>query len=202
VEVTVDDSTEKTTDPTSLYLEAMREYGRQCRAAAEVYLSRGMIPLPLCNFDHTAVGRAHGRRCQTPGLGPLVAPAEVLARRPTVKDLDRWWAEHPLAGVGVVLGAQGDLIALDVAGPGGEQKLAEISGGDLPKTLEIITDRGRRLLYRPAPGVPTHTAEVTVEGGEGTLRLLGDGEVIPLPPSRVGKDPPRQWAEKEDGHAD
>jgi hypothetical protein len=175
----------------------MRAYGVECHAAALDFLARGWLPVPVCNPDHISVGRAHGLKCRTPGLTPLVPVAEVLARRPTAKDLERWWGEQfPVAGVAIVLGEASGVIAIDVEGAAGEKKLLELSSGDLPPTAEVLTGGGRRLLYRLAPGAAAHTVEIPVENGK--FRLLGNGVVLVMPPSRVSGDGSYRW--KENGH--
>jgi hypothetical protein len=171
----------------------MWRYGRECHNAALDYLARAWLPVPVCNTEHVAVGRSHGLRCRTPGLTPLISLTEVLARRPTPTDLERWWHRFPLAGVGIVLGEPSHLIAVDVQGEGGEKKLAELSGGDLPRTAEILTDRGRRLLFSLAPGAAAHTMNIPVEFG--MFKLLGSGVVLVMPPSRVAGDGVYRWKE-------
>jgi hypothetical protein len=56
-----------------------------CLAAALGYLRRGWSVVPVCPADHLGVGKAHGRRCTSPGKAPLVAWKPYQDRPPTVQ---------------------------------------------------------------------------------------------------------------------
>jgi hypothetical protein len=181
-------------DESTNYVADQLEYGRQCFQAALDYVARGWVALPVCHYQHHGCGKEHRRTCTTPGLRPLVNVASYQDRRPTRADLEAWWRSWPVAGVAIVLGRASNVIAIDVSGPGGEQKLREVSGGDLPRTAEIAIENGRRLLYRLAPGAQAHSVEMDVEDGE--LKLLGEGVVLVLPPSGITRDGVFRWKEE------
>jgi hypothetical protein len=170
-------------DEAGRYVRDQLEYGRRCYEAALDYAKRGWLVLPICHYQHHGCGKDHARRCRTPGRTPLVPAAPYADHRPGPVTLAGWWREWPVAGVGLVLGAAGGMIAVEVEGEAGEKKLLEVSGGRLPPTCVFATDRGRVLLYRVAPGGFSHTVAHEVEGG--ALRLLGDGMTLPLPPSGI-----------------
>jgi hypothetical protein len=167
--------------------------GADCLAAALEYLSRGWPVLCCCPPDHLGVGREHADECDSPGKCPLHRWKEFQPRRPpgeeikprlpSVKEVREWWQRWPNANVGVALG---DLVRIDVEGPLGEELLAEMSGGDLPPTLEFSSGReggGRGLLYTvPAGFVPRTTIQPLAVGQE--LRLQANGAQTVLPPSR------------------
>jgi hypothetical protein len=88
---------------------------------------------------------------------------------------------------------------VDIDGPGGEAKLQQISGGDLPETLEFTSGRdngGRGLLYQIPAGVTLRTT--TYHGEEKQeLRFQAHGAQTVLPPSRHPSGSQYQWV---DGH--
>src|SRR5205823_6553945 len=75
------------------------------------------------------------------------------------------------------------LLGLDVDGSAGERLLAELSGGDLPATLEFTTPGGgRRLLWR-WPDRPLPRGHFPVRGSD-AVRVLAGGSYTVMPPSR------------------
>jgi putative DNA primase/helicase len=157
--------------------------GRECFEAALDYLARGWCAIPCCPPDHVGVGKGHAR-CKSPGKAPLVRWTEFQSRRPTAGEINDWWRRWPNANVYVVLGPVSGLVRLDVDAGQGEEFLAEVSGGDLPDTLEMVTGGGRGLFYAIPPGFtprPTHRHGDRLHEG---LSLLGRGSGTVMPPSR------------------
>jgi hypothetical protein len=174
-------------DSAADYLEAGKAVGRECLEAALAYVALGWPALGLCPPDHVGVGREHGKDCESPGKVPLPNFGRWKAyqdRLPTEAELRRWWEESPTMNVGVAMGNLPRLIGLDPDGPAGEARLQEMSGGDLPPTLEFRTPGGgRRLLYRIPDGADFRpTAEAIGKGDE--LRFLAHGSQTVMPPSR------------------
>jgi putative DNA primase/helicase len=154
-----------------------------CLAAALDYLARGWSALPLCPADHARVGAEHTRHCRSPGKRPLGTwkmYQECLAAPDALRML---WTRHERCNVGVVLGRVSGLVGVDLDGPEGEELLRELSGGDLPATLEFVTPGGgRRLLYRLA-GDGADVPIRTLRRGTGELKVLGEGSLTVMPPS-------------------
>lgn len=157
--------------------------GRRCYLAALDYLQRGWAPLPLCPPDHVGVGRTHGKGCSSPGKAPLVTWKEFQTRRPAETEIASWWHAWPNANVGIAMGPVSGLVGVDVDGEGGEAALAGLAREELPATLEFVTGKGRRLLYRIPPGVELATTYQALAVAE-ELRLLGCGTQTVAPPSR------------------
>lgn len=65
------------------------------------------------------------------------------------EQVDRWWRERPLAGIGLRTGAVNGLRAIDVDGAIGEQELQQLERelGALPETVEQTTGNGRHLFF-------------------------------------------------------
>ncbi len=98
-------------------------------------------------------------------------------------DLERWEAEHPSANVGVATGRASGILVLDIDGPEGEARLAELTAahGPLPATFTVATARGRHLYARyPADRDIRIGAGL---GGQPGLDWRGDGGYVVLPGS-------------------
>jgi hypothetical protein len=167
--------------------------GAQCLAAALDYAGRGWAALPLCPPDHVGVGRKHGAGCTSPGKAPLVQWKEHQTRAPTETELRSWWHAWPNANVGIAMGPVSGLVGVDSDGEAGEARLQEMSGGDLPDTLEFVTGKGRRLLYAIPPGVTLASTYQALAVSE-ELRLLGQGMQTVAPPSRHAGGSVYRWA--------
>jgi hypothetical protein len=166
------------------YHRAALDAGARCLEAALDGSRRGWSMLIVCPPDHVGVGRTHGRGCSSPGKSPWGAWKEFQTRRATEAELQKRWKDLPNANVGMALGPVSGLIAVDVDGATGEAMLAEVSGGDLPETLEFATGGGKRLLYAIPAGVklrPTHRPGGQKHEG---FSLLGEGAQSVVPPSR------------------
>jgi len=154
-----------------------------CLAAALDYLRRGWSAIPLCPPAHEDVPGVHEKTCTRPGKQPLwdwQAYQERLARP---QELNVLWGRNRHQNVGIVLGPISGLVAVTVEGSAGEQLLKQMSGGDLPATLEILTPTlSRRLLYRwPEAGLPPAPEDTPWQQ---PVRLLGQGSYTVMPPSR------------------
>jgi putative DNA primase/helicase len=183
------------TDPAEEAFREGQRAGAECLEAALAYLARGWSALAVCPPDHVGVGKTHARKCKHPGKAPWGPWKEFQGRLPTEDEIRQKWRDNSLLNVGIALGGVTGLIGLDVDESAGEELLRRLSKGDLPPTLEFISGKGRRLLYRVPAGVelrPTpKPGGEEVEGGE--LRLLGLGSMSVAPPSRH-KDSGRRYA--------
>jgi hypothetical protein len=158
--------------------------GAECLFAAFKYLVCGWSPLALCPPDHVGCGKHH--KCDSPGKRPWHNWREYQEKPPDRDDIERWWKEMPNSNVGIALGPVSGLVRVDVDGPGGEARLLELSGGDLPRTLEFTSGRkngGRGLLYKIPEGVVLKTTSKTPDPKE-ELRFQAKGAQTVLPPSR------------------
>jgi putative DNA primase/helicase len=176
------------------YLDDARRAGAECLAVALDYLGRGWSSLPLCPPDHLGMRLAGHDNCKHPGKRPWHKWTKHQTERPTEQEVRSWWRQVPTANVGIALGPVSGLVRLDVDGEQGEQFLAELSGGDVPDTLEMISGGGGRgLLFAIPPGVtlrPTHYHGDKIHEG---LSLLGEGAQTVMPPSRHKNGPRYAW---------
>jgi putative DNA primase/helicase len=166
---------------------AALQAGQECLDAALRYLVLGWSVLPICPPDHVGVGKAHAKGCQSPGKAPWGPWKPFQDRLPTEDEIRQKWHDNPQLNVGMALGPVSGLVRVDVDGPGGEERLQQLSGGDLPDTLEFTSGRdngGRGLLYAIPPGVQLRTTCDRPGKAKEELRLQAKGAQTVLPPSR------------------
>src|SRR5262245_17710386 len=128
-------------DSAAEYHEQSLADGRACLEAALAYRRRGWPVLSLCTPDHVGmrwVSREHCSRCDHPGKVPWHTWTEFQpgpnGRLPSEDEIKSWWKQLPAANVGLALG---HFCRLDVDGAAGEARLNQVSGGELPPTLEF-----------------------------------------------------------------
>jgi hypothetical protein len=92
----------------------------------------------------------------------------------------------------VVTGRVSGLVGIDVDGDDGQRLLQEASGDEgTPATVTFRTSRGMRLLYALEPGMTVRSWSVHREGGE--LKVLGEGSLTVMPPSRHSSGKVYRW---------
>ena len=137
-------------------------------SAALDYAARGWRVVPL------------NERQKNPWVGdwPNVATTDPDAIR-------GWWAERPASNVGVALGPGSGLVGVDIDSEEGERLLREMSGGDLPPTLDMATGKGARLLYSIPDGLPRPPKTTVIAGADGkeAIRFQSTGGQCVMPPS-------------------
>jgi RecA-family ATPase len=170
--------------------------GAECLTAALDYLALGWSVLCLCPPDHVGVGKSH-RGCGSPGKRPLADDGrwkDWQSERASPERVRQWWDHHPNANVGIALGPVSGLVRLDTEGEAGEARLLEVSGGDLPPTLEFASGGGGRgRLYALPPGVEAQTSVDGLRDDE--MRIQGLGAQTVLPPSRHASGGRYEWLE-------
>lgn len=176
------------------YRQRLRD-GEACVAAAMGYLALGWSPLCLCPPDHVGV-REHAKTCKSPGKRPMHDWKYLQTGRPSEEEVRGWWRRWPTANVGVALGRGSRLVRVDLEGPQARDRLRELAGGDLPRTLRFTSGRedgsGEGVLFAVPSGLEVRT---TVEGCNlgGELRLQAEGAQTVLPPSRHASGRRYEW---------
>ncbi len=159
--------------------------------AALAYHALGWSVLPLCPPNHLGVGKGH-RGCTSPGKRPFFPDREANSGEwkqyqttpATVEQIRHWWDRNQYLNVGVALGPVSGMIGIDVDDEDGDILLMELSGGDLPRTWEYTTGKGRRLLYGLPDGLTVANHAYKRPGTEiEILRLMSRGGQVVLPPS-------------------
>lgn len=114
----------------------------------------------------------------------------------TAEDVEAWVAKWPQLNIGLVLGSASGIVGIDIDGPEAEQKLQEISQGNLSETWAFNTPgRGKRLLYSIPQGFQAKKWTMSLEGEHNELALLGEGNQTIVPPSIHPNGGTYQWVE-------
>ena len=93
---------------------------------ALAYLRMGFSVLADCPPDHQGMSEKHCASCTSPGKRPWHNWKEYCNRLPTEQEVRSWFRRHPPSNIGVALGPVSGFVRIDIDGPGGEQKLADL----------------------------------------------------------------------------
>ena len=157
-------------------------------AAALDYAGRGLRVVPLHRVA-SGVGDDAVCSCGRPKCGsqgkhprPRAWQTEASADPAAVR---AWWAEMPAGNVGVALGSASGVVGVDIDPPNGEAALAAIAGADLPPTWEMVTGKGRRLMYAIPDALEFDPKTHALSDADGleTIRVQGTGGQCVMPPS-------------------
>lgn len=117
---------------------------------------------------------------------PLLLTWEIYQKKPaTERQVELWWQQWPRANVGLVTGAVGGLVAVDLDGDGAEGLLAG-AGIVLDGTATVQTARGKHYLYRHPGGKISNRARVLKDQNGSGVDIRGDGGYFVAPPSIHG----------------
>ena len=153
-------------------------------AAALAYAARGWPVLPL--WWPASGGCACGKADYgTPAKHPLgkVVPNGVTDATTDAATIRRWWAQFPMANVGIATGQRSGLVVLDVdPAKGGEEGLRDLEAqhGPLPATVMALTGGGGTHYLFRHPGWLVQNSVGQLGPG---LDMRGEGGYIVAPPS-------------------
>jgi putative DNA primase/helicase len=120
--------------------------------------------------------------CESRGKHPRLTawPSQATTVGPTIIG---WWRTWPTANIGIVTGADSDLVVLDVDGEIGADSLRNLERhhGALPESVISLTGRGGQHILFRHPGEPISNAVKLWPG----IDVRGDGGYIVAPPSRT-----------------
>nr|WP_240807071.1 phage/plasmid primase, P4 family [Polyangium spumosum] len=149
----------------------------------------GWRPIPLWSVDPKtgACECSRGARCGgSAGKHPRMRAWQEL--QPTREDVLAWWKKWPDAGVGLAMGGEARLVALDIDGPAGRESLRALEAvhGPLPRTLASRSGRvdgGEHRLFV----VPEHFDMSAIRNNAGKLApgldVRGEGGQIATCPT-------------------
>lgn len=134
---------------------------------AEQYLRRGLRPLPTA-----------------PRMKfPRVEWKPYQATPPSLDQVRAWWADTPDAGIALVLGAESQLIVVDLDGGEAAERLLTERGITLPHAApRVRTKQGWHVYLRCTEPVSDRIALFTSEVPKAQVDIRGQGIVI-APPS-------------------
>ncbi|MEG1636100.1 MAG: phage/plasmid primase, P4 family [Cellulosilyticaceae bacterium] len=168
---------------------------QEIKSAMSYYVDLGLPIIPLCPADeasHNRTSPAHQKICKCRGKIPLIAGWQ-RRKETTEEHLEQWHAQFKDVNVGLPMGEASGYIGIDIDGPGGEELLEGMSGGDIPDTWEFSTGEGRRLLFTIPVGLPTKKFKKTGDGAHQECAILCTGQQTVLPPSVHFTGKTYQW---------
>ncbi|MCH8112706.1 MAG: bifunctional DNA primase/polymerase [Proteobacteria bacterium] len=137
----------------------------------------------MASLHHAAVAYAsHGRAVfplKPRGKTPLTQHGLNDATKDAIQ-ISAWWQQWPEANIGCATGQASGFWSLDIDGDEGEASLRSLEAqhGELPRTVEIITGRGRQAFFKYETPIRNSAGRL----GTG-LDVRGDGGYTILPPS-------------------
>lgn len=149
------------------------------------YASTGFRVLPVHGVVDGHCTCPRGASCAARGKHPRLG---AWTQHATTEEhvVRQWWAQWPTTNVGLAMGGEERLVALDIDGEKGRASLAELEAahGPLPLTLTSVSGRaegGEHRLFR----VPDHLAIEVLNrvGFMPGLDTRGEGAQIVAPPS-------------------
>lgn len=174
-------------------------------AAALDYARRGwrVVPLYACVPDPRRTDGELGCSCGKPDCGSqgkhprFNAWQKEASADPAV--VARWWQKWPDSNVGVALGPESGIVAIDVDTKAGEQLVKELAGGNVERTALYRTGKGHRLLYAVPDGLPAPPVTRVVQfGGTEGVRFQSTGGQCVMPPSLHPAEKLYAWVEGRD----
>jgi len=130
--------------------------------------------IPIYGITKEGICQCGNSKCRSPGKHPKVSWKRFQETRVTDKHLKAWWRNNDeVTNVGIVTGALSNLVVVD------EDKPEAASALNLPKTLTVITSKGRKHFYFKHPGFEVATGPLIPN-----VDLKGDGGFVVCPPSK------------------
>jgi replicative DNA helicase len=144
---------------------------------AEAYLARGLRPLPA----------ARGTKF------PRVPWTPYQEAPPSLEQVRAWWTETPEDGIALVVGAQSELLVVDLDGGEAAERLLTERGIHLPHAApRVRTRHGWHVYLRSTVPVPDRIALFSSEVPKAQVDIRGQGIVI-APPSVHPSGHVYQW---------
>ena len=124
-------------------------------------------------------------------LGTLV-PRGVKDATDNIEIIRSWWVSNPMANIGLPCGSINNILVIDIDGPNGEEALnsLEKTHGELPRTIEQTTGKGRHLLFEMPSGRIKNRVKIDTD-----IDIRSDGGYIVITPSIHPSGDQYQWKE-------
>lgn len=118
--------------------------------------------------------------CQPRGKQPVTSNG-FHAATTDYERISAWWRSVPNMNIGVATGKISGFFVFDIDGANGEASLRQLETQHtpLPKTIEVITGKGRHCYFKTGKHVIKCSAGIIGEG----LDIRGDGGYALVPPS-------------------
>ncbi|MGO4734272.1 bifunctional DNA primase/polymerase [Paenibacillus sp. 2KB_22] len=149
------------------------------------YKRLGLPIIPLCSGDHSGMNDYHTENCRSPGKSPLIKWKD--RNIPSDQEVQDWFKRWPNANLGLVLGNDKGLVALDIDGEYGHRQLLQLNNGEIPDTWSFSTPGGgMRYVFRAPTDQQCRTRHISNPDKtqiHSELAILGNGSYTVLPPS-------------------
>jgi hypothetical protein len=106
--------------------------------------------------------------------------------------VNAWWRENPSYNLAIATGAISKVFVLDADGADAEVALAAL--GELPKTVTVLTAKGRHRYFNLPPGLKIACSVRKLIPGVG-IDIRADGGYVLAPPSAHPDGPAYKWAQ-------
>jgi hypothetical protein len=151
------------------------------------YLSLGYPVFPVCSprmGSHEHYSRELKRKvvCENPGKRPMEPWEPFQSRLPTATEVRKWWADYPLANIGMATGVRSGVVVLDC--DSGAARIMAMEKGGLDRTPAVWTGKIGGVHYWLEH--PVEEVRNFVAGRKRRfpgLDFRGDGGYVLLPPS-------------------
>jgi hypothetical protein len=137
-----------------------------CYAAAIEYLQRGWSVIPI------RTDRWDPEDPEEPDKSPYVNWREYTRRHATIEEVQKWFEDHPHAGIGIVTGQISKLVVVDFDGV--------MPGEEWPETYTVQTARGEHRYYTIGDGDVTRNSQGKIANG---IDVRGEGGYVVAPPT-------------------
>ena len=151
----------------------------------------------LCSCRH---GNRHNTQCSAPGKHPRIRQWQTRATT-DLAEIDAWWKQWPDSNIGLPMGGEARLVALDIDGPKGRDSLANLEAQHelLPLTLTSRSGRedgGEHRLFRVPDGFDISAISNRVNVAPG-LDIRAEGGQIVVAPSMHASGKRYEWTQKQ-----
>lgn len=156
--------------------------------AARKYAEYGWAVVPLHTVKDGICSCRSGAACdKSAGKHPRIHNWQQ-GERPTVEQVEQWWAQWPDANIGIATGSLSGVVAIDVDDVDAPWPFDQ----QLPDTARIRTGNGYHLLYQ-APDEPLANSVKRLAPG---IDVRGEGGLIVAPPSVHYSGRTYEWISK------
>lgn len=142
--------------------------------------------LPAHAVDDGECSCPAGAGCARPGAHPSV-PEGIEAATTNLGRINRWWRDGKAVGIGVATGERCGRIGVRIASAQDREGLKQ-AHGQLPRTPTVQNGEEHVLFFRCDRAIPS----LRQLGGL-SLDVIGDGDLVVVPPSPPGSAVALQW---------
>ncbi len=186
---------ECTYPPNSCHSDVMGFQNSLIFSSVLYYAKNGSQILPLHSVNADGSCTCQNLNCRSSGKHPLTKNGLKDASG-DLQQLERWWGQFPFANIGILTGANTNLVVLDIdlkSDGFRSLELLEQQHSKLPKSRRVTTGGGGLHIYFSCSGSQLKNRVNILPG----IDFRGDGGYIVAPPSRHASGKMYQWLDKD-----